>query len=444
MIDGLQILTTPTAHTLQRLDSALMWSMQADTKSKKNLDGTKRTILNNSLHLEQRTSTTAPKILFINGSIHKYKNNGLHNADRLPFDTLQQTIQHLVQDTTIDPQTSDLHGLEIGVNLRLSVPAKEVIKQIICYKNKPFNRFTTSDNLKGLSCEMSEYELKIYPKLAPSDTGEPIEVLRVELHIKKMRFIQDANICTLADLTDRTKIEPLKRYLLDAIDNVIFFDFAMNKKGLTQRERIYKERLSNPKFWQYASKMERLRAKGELAMLMQNHAKNYLKPTLKDAIIAEWSSLFIPSSTSKNAPQNVTFSPLEYIGQNVSIPKPKTNSDIKICPKKPTAKPTTPPVKRCKSCNRDISDQKETSYFCSETKHGKEARKCRNKASVKYRTFRNRIKKAVSQKLKIKVTTIKQTVTLQQSEINLNGFLWRLVESVEIVKPKAIKKPKSI
>ena len=38
-------------------------------------------------------------------------------------------------------------------------------------------------------------------------------------------------------------------------------------------------------------------------------------------------------------------------------------------------------VRRCLTCGRDITDQRTGSVYCSELRYGKDAKRCRNKAS---------------------------------------------------------------
>lgn len=76
--------------------------------------------------------------LLLNGSLHKYGNEGLHNANDYPFSELVNTVNDLSEKFAVAPGSSALHGLEIGVNIKLPFPPLRVFKQAVCYRNKPF------------------------------------------------------------------------------------------------------------------------------------------------------------------------------------------------------------------------------------------------------------------------------------------------------------------
>jgi hypothetical protein len=76
--------------------------------------------------------------LLLNGSLHKYCKDGLHNANDYPFSELVNTVKDFTARFAVIPAAAALHGLKIGVNIKLPFPPLRVFKQAVCYRNKPF------------------------------------------------------------------------------------------------------------------------------------------------------------------------------------------------------------------------------------------------------------------------------------------------------------------
>ncbi|GAB2562439.1 hypothetical protein [Spirosoma areae] len=185
----------------------------------------------------------------VKGSIHKFHNNGQHNADQFTADDLLLTLDQLVREYGFDLFNSKINKLEFGVNVELPFPVSHIVKNLICYKNQPFSLDTDSDTLYYV-CNLQQYAIKIYDK--GTQKGLDFDQLRFEIRADKMEYFNGKGIRldTLADLLNVANYEPLGVLLVDTFNEILFDDPAINPDDLTPCEReIYRDG-RNPRFWQ--------------------------------------------------------------------------------------------------------------------------------------------------------------------------------------------------
>ncbi len=366
--------------------------------------------------------TLAPAVnggysFFIRGSIHKFFNNGITNADQFTFSNLKISVNKISDLFQIEPEMFNIHSIEFGVNLHLEVPPEKIIKNIVSYKFKPFSLLNVERHKVGLICKLDDHALKIYDKakqenIKPSPQSERVNILRVEARISKMRALSEYDINCLSDLTDQSKVYPLIYKLNAMLDNVIWTDRNINLKKLTAREQKQYLFFSNPNNWRFASKHQRHKAKKTWGRFMGKHAS---LPDIKSMVLEAWKKLFLNNgeadigrllhkvSNECTKMQLATFTPL-YVGGKGHHFIPKNDNPKKLakrinvfCNMYPFTGPEKLqktsslrrddlPPKTCLSCGRDISAQRRNSRFCSEAIHGKAGKACRNKRSNINRT----------------------------------------------------------
>ena len=96
---------------------------------------------------------------YVAGSIHKYKNNGEHNADDFLLSEFIQTLNDMAVTLNFNPETVPFYSLEFGVNVELPFDVHTFIDSVV-YCN---NGILISDR-KGIKFQFSDYEIKIYLK----------------------------------------------------------------------------------------------------------------------------------------------------------------------------------------------------------------------------------------------------------------------------------------
>lgn len=451
MIDGVQFTYHTKGKALLKLP---IWNVEIHEQTGKRVND-ERNANFRSMYLKLKPCTNNNGFnLLANGSLHKWYNCGEHNNNDFSFLSLYDTICSVTSALIIDPSQCYLHGLEIGLNIVLPFTALRVIKNVVCYKGKPFTQINKRNTHKGIVCSLSDYDVKLYDKAAQSKS-EGGKVLRFEIHLHKMRVIKDYEIATLLDLQNPFKTYALKNLLIDVLSSIVWTDTAVQLSMLSNREQKQWLYLCNQTSWQSMNKRKAYREREKVCRLIQKHGN---KIDLKPLILTTWETLFFDVLEAqkmglfhqhifkKEAEKNGTISQLEcyvkrshILDQNTRVVNTTISKEISInkerkkCAKDEQIKN----VRTCKSCGNDITRQHYKSVFCSELIRGKAAKKCRNKNSNTRRLLKDKIKKAMIQQNFIAVTYTENektyTDTLHPTEIMLQRTWIDKVVRVEIL-----------
>jgi len=417
MIDGTQF-TFHTPHPKTYLLGLPCWEVLINEKTGQKVNDM-RTANIRGLDMKLKPSINGGYNLLINGSLHKYYNYGKQNADQFTFSKLVQSVDSITDILGINPDKCVLHGLEIGVNLPLSYSPAKVLKNLVCYRSRPFTQINKRSAYKGAQCALTQYTVKVYDKQKQSgiDCGN---ILRVEVSVSKMQAMTKYNIITLADLQNVDKVFPLVNILQEALNGIIWNDTAANLNRLSDRELKQWLFYSNPKSWQAMGKFKRNRANKAWEILLRKYGN---PPNLLPLVLNTWKSLFncekeaqkpqpfYQLSNKSEAVETATFLPLECtvkrlhpnqvnsIYRNTENYYIENNNIISKENKKKEAKKLY-----CLSCGRNIEQQKKSSKFCSEKLYGRSAKKCRNKKSNLRRDMKIKVERAIKQNTFLAIT----------------------------------------
>ncbi|GAB3897580.1 hypothetical protein [Spirosoma agri] len=222
----------------------------------------------------------------VKGSLHKFYNNGLHNADQYTVNDLLLTLDRLVTDYGFNLFESKINNIEFGVNLELPFAISQVFTNLICYKNQSFVVDSHSQT-PYYACHRQRYTVKVYDK--GKQNGLNCNLLRFEIRVRKMRYFDSTGVQlrTLADLLNVDNFRPLGALLVGTFNNILFDDPAINSKTLTVKERVFYQQCRNPRYWhtpddltpkQAAAHRQRLsRNKDRFRALLNQHGSNWQK-----------------------------------------------------------------------------------------------------------------------------------------------------------------------
>ena len=173
------------------------------------------------------------KVCTLRGSLHKYANGGLHNADSFRLSDLCRVFTELKEVYGIEPDTTRLRSVEFGVNIKLPYDPQRVLKVIRMYKA---NKFVHMGNI-GLKHESSLYELKVYDKGRQCGVPGFENVLRIEIRAK-VSFLKRNHISVskLGDLLSADVWIRFEALLLKALEDVVIVE-AVPLEGLSKKER---------------------------------------------------------------------------------------------------------------------------------------------------------------------------------------------------------------
>lgn len=174
----------------------------------------------------------------INGSIHRYSNNGGSNADDFRYTDIVEATHNLSKELSLDPIATRITRVEVGVNIAVD-DVEGVIDSVLLYKSD----VGTFDKL-GRRFSFFDYTIKIYAK-AP-------KVLRVEIAIKKKRFLQRNSIYinTLDELIEPNALEQLRHLLIKVFQDVTIIYLPEEKIAqLSIKDLLKYKDYSNPRYW---------------------------------------------------------------------------------------------------------------------------------------------------------------------------------------------------
>ncbi len=349
----------------------------------------------------------------VQGSLHKYYNEGVHNANDFHFQDVINTVNDLYQRFGFSP-LSPFRNIEFGVNIPLPIPAKQFIKFIVSMPKRRFADLSIEQKKVGKVYTTDQYHFKIYDKSMISDKAKN-NLLRIEIQVKEMKYLKPYGIEKVTDITDYGKVSKLGNVLARIFSEVIINDPGLNTQSLSKTKRNSLKDYMNPLFWEGLTWRKRQKHRNKLAEISVNTGSSGIQNTITKQIVSKWNELLNDKQKKgvfcgnflDDSPQikRGCFAELEYSPQNTPPDQLKPDSlrvkkkDIIFAEKR-----------YCKICGSDITGQKSNSFYCSELKHG---RKCRNKAGYILRRKRMQLQREQERNLLKKLHRIRERATVE-------------------------------
>lgn len=182
----------------------------------------------------------------IEGSIHKFANNGLHNYDDFPRSRLVTTVEEMADLWGFDPRQARVHCLEFGANFRVEGTASAFVQNLVSHGTSPLAPMGKRA-FQGVEDDTFDRIFKVYDK--GTQFGVAADLLRAETHVKQMRFLRRvAPLLTLQDLTRRPTLARLATIAEQQFCGLLAVPLAMSN-GLSVPEQNAWEAASNPRTW---------------------------------------------------------------------------------------------------------------------------------------------------------------------------------------------------
>jgi len=315
----------------------------------------------------------------ISGSLHRYFNNGLHNANDFTLSKLVETYNQLYKETGFNPEITPLNGFEFGVNIKLPQPANSVLNRLILHKSNTGQ--STENEIKYV---YKEYVFKVYNKSAITNI-EPYKsdnILRIEIKVCRMRYIKGKGVkCNVfADLLNTEIWERLETVLIETINDCLIIDFSQKEiDKLTDKERIKYLEYINPRFWGNLHNESRKKFayhKSLCESFISKHSNSNLKQSIIDLIHAKCKVLRDEATAKQVVKVWDKFTTLK--GSNQKEIQDKFTRKIRS-ENVPVFKV---PLIFCKGCNKVILYPSKGQKFCSAKDVGySEAHRCRNRVT---------------------------------------------------------------
>jgi hypothetical protein len=174
----------------------------------------------------ETTEKTNYRRITVEGSLHKYWNNGAHNFNDFGINEIREVLTDLKKKFNILPENCVLRQLEIGINIIPPVKTKTLLKSCIMHKTKPLKWIYTNDEGNYVQLKNQRHFIKLYDKKTHyTNKGFQIdnEIFRIEKKWCKMVELNNKGIYTLNDLIT-FDLSNFKSDLLRLWLNVLYCD----------------------------------------------------------------------------------------------------------------------------------------------------------------------------------------------------------------------------
>lgn len=243
MIDGIKIFHLPVNIEVLTKNGLLVWPLSNVSTDGEYID---RAQVAEYMGIRFILKNNNVKLL---GSLHKYFNDGLHNYNDFYVSDLFSVINEVCDKFSFDSKETELNGVEFGVNVKISYKPQIFIDSIINYKGTPFERMDTNGKGCGRECIKNNFIIKCYDKSLQYNL--PINLLRFEIKVIKMRYFEDNNlhVKTLNDLLNIEIYHSLAAILKECFDELLVYYQSTDITKLSDKERTLILHGSNPNYW---------------------------------------------------------------------------------------------------------------------------------------------------------------------------------------------------
>lgn len=312
------------------------------------------------------------QVIEIRGSFHKFYHGGANWQD---FTHAQFTEAVNTFCDTFQIFHGALHflNLEVGVNIVPMIPTVDLLPRVLFHRKA---RPVRMDPGQGITIEHpGHFRYKIYDKAF--EFGLPGEILRVEIHVDRMAILNRIGVTTATDLLDPACWGRLRAFLLGKVGELFIVEDDIAPDLITRPQRELLANAGRWEHWRGLSPNKRHRKRSKVERLWRLHHHPTLKADLLGRIAAKVDALTndkaeggMFDATRAHTPTNtrVVHHPITLsYGSQVRCHQDAVEAQTE--------------VRRCLTCGRVITDQREGSRYCSEQRYGKDAKRCRNAGS---------------------------------------------------------------
>lgn len=229
----------------------------------------------------------------LQGSLHKYYNQGNHNANDFGLIELLWVILDIQKKLGLPIDILSLSNMEIGVNIEPPLKTNIVLNDLLLHKCSKFKDcYVKGGNYKQVA--HTQYYLKCYNKgkqyFGKYDLPKN-QNMRIELKFVKMQVLNNIGLHTLSDVFQLAQHGRLETLLTLAWSNVILFDRSIDAGALSDYQKEVKyHQWNNPEYWLSLTKQRRREQRRQYDKLVQNHSLN-IHSEIGELIQKKWGLL---------------------------------------------------------------------------------------------------------------------------------------------------------
>lgn len=204
-----------------------------------------------------------------------------YNGNTFTVEDLLKVRVCLTKLLNCKPQQMIFQNVEIGVNVETNFSPNKFMRGLLYHKGKIFE---SSKSRNFFQSELEQYRVKVYNKGRQYRMKN--DVLRIELHYSKMKFINQAGLFHFGDINTRV-LSNLKELFLNKFDEIVYYDTTISAKRLKKRDLLHLDKYKNQRYWiDELPSNYRDRHKKRLRRIIEDNSEN-LKKQIRDLILSE-------------------------------------------------------------------------------------------------------------------------------------------------------------
>lgn len=215
----------------------------------------------------------------VKGSLHKYKNRGLHNFDDFTFSQLKEVLFDIKEKFGIELKDYVLCNIEIGINVNPPIKSSEILDNLLLHRGEYFkDKSIRAGNYKQAIHQ--RYLVKIYDKFLQYKRTykSENEIFRFEIKFVKMFDLKAKNIVTLEDLMNHNSMITFSNIIQVEWIFVLLYDITIKENNLPTKIREIKlNQWKLNSYWKNLDKYKRYRERNYYEDLLKNNSKEIHK-----------------------------------------------------------------------------------------------------------------------------------------------------------------------
>lgn len=214
-------------------------------------------------------------LTIIEGSLHKYWNNGEHNYNDFSLKDVKIVLSEFLDVFKISPGDANITQLEIGLNIQIEYPIDQVLQNLFFHRKEPFQWTSTKTEGNYYQAVHQLYRIKIYDKTLHYKKHYSIdqELLRVEINFQGVQLRRLFQLRTLSDLM-RIPFVEFSDFLQMEVGSILFFDFTIDHSSSLIHK--YSNRNEWKKYIDRNQSSTYEKHKRKLKEFIANHSENVL------------------------------------------------------------------------------------------------------------------------------------------------------------------------
>ena len=234
--------------------------------------------------------------LTVEGSYHKYWNDGKHNFNDFSFNDFLNVLEDIRLTFGIDPHQCRLRAMEFGFNIVHSFSTERLLKGCLMYMNNEFSVIRHDDEGSYRQYKGNRMYVKLYDKRKHYESqGYQVgrEILRIEKKYSKMHELNKLGIIFLSDLNNSIVFRLLKQDLVKMWAKVLFFD----DKLLKNHKNRFK--YGSLKFWESLN-ADSAKYHKRILKKIYNNSPESIHRIIRDRIENKFDALMKPELPQNN------------------------------------------------------------------------------------------------------------------------------------------------